>query len=643
MATQPAAQDNSDLLSGIPQQQPAAAAPQDNSDLVSGIPTPPQHWYDTAVNELGELSAGVRTGLNQTGRTGMDAVQAAFPIVQAAPGWQQSQQQTEQYADQPLNTPGRKAGDLIENIIEFAAGDEALKGASMAVKLKELGTIEQTLNKSPVLTRMLGNAVRLQTVGTAQAATHGQTGGQAVASGSLTAVGGTALEAVGEAGSKLLNLIRPSTTEVLGEQLPMLASQRAGASPVASDVASIRSEPQIAAEQIQKGQQAIENRAQAVAAQELDKLNAARRTRWEQGQGTMNLAPEAEPLPPGRQLPTGQPQLPANTGGEAAPQLEAGGQPTGITPTAQVGPYEGDFEEQSQAGAAAQPAGPQTPPARPGQPVSYIEERPPNFEPIDSQGEVQNVRSFGEAADVIRKHAAPIFQKLDDLTNGEYTRLRGIRDDAYAINDYRGVNAAEKAITDLFPTIYNKVDSLDYNAGKSAWRTSKILDAVHNEVSKAFNIQDVRLAEDAGPDVWRGISGRRLTSGVNRLVRDYGRTPLEKVIGSDGLTGLLRLGHLTQSPQAAAEFGQKVGDAANELVGGPASAAKLPGYANWMRKVLLHRMAVSPKFANAVDFAVSNRVPGAAYAPILRKMVGLSTQQQQEEQNLQQQPAAGAP
>jgi hypothetical protein len=406
----------------------------------------------------------------------------------------------------------------------------------------------------------------------------------------------------------------------------MLASQKPGASPMAESVAAIQSEPTIAAEQQQGGQRGIVNRAQRTAATELHKLNAARAARWVEGEGAMNIAPEpgASTVPTDRQLPSGQPQLPAATA-TGAPQIEGGGTPTGMATTGQVGPYEGDFAYQPEQDATPQPG--TTASTTPQQQrVKYIEEQPPNFNPIDVNKEIQGIRTFGEAADKIREHAAPIFDRFDKATDGEYVRLRNISDQAYAANDYKGVNEAEKGIDDLFDTVRGKIDRTDYSSAKSAWRSSKILDAVHDAVDKSMNVSDESLAQEAG--VWRGINGGTLMRGVNRLTRSYGTTAVSDVIGRDTLTGLTKLSALTQSPQRAAMYGQKVGDVGIAGLGGQ-RAGLIPSTIDWGRRALLHQIAINPRAGQTIDFAIKHEIPASTTAKIIATLLGQQAIQKQ--------------
>ena len=578
-----------------------------------------QHWYDTATNELKELNTGFTTGLSQTGLTAqkvIGAIPGVGPAFTRATATARAADETR--AALPMNTPGRMAGNAIENIIEFAAGDEALKGASTLMKVEKLAPLASTLKKLPPrLLDILANGARQGTVATGQSLAHGNDPTTALATGVLAGGGGAAIEGLLAGAGEVISKIKPSTTEALGETLPVLASQKPGAAPLAEETAAIGSEQKFAREQQQGSQRGIVNRAQRTAYNELEKLNAARQARWEAGEGEMNLAPETPPATAGvdRQLGTGQAQLPSATA-SAAPQLEAGTPPAGLARTNEVGPYEGDIPE-SQPG--QQPTATTQPTAQPsagGQRVSFMEEKPPNFQPIDSKAAVQNVRSFKDAANLIRQHASPIFARFDSATGGEYTRLRGILDDAYNNEDYGLVNKTEDQIDSLFDQTRGKVDRTDFRAAKSAWRSSKVLDAVHSAVSRSFNIADESLASDS--DVWRGINGGKLMNGINRLTERYGRAPLENIIGSDGLTGLTRIAALTQTPQRAAMYGQVVNEVANHMAAVTPKASGLIGQSvKEARKLFLHQIATSPTVARWAEYAAQSRIAPKIYAPLI--------------------------
>jgi hypothetical protein len=172
----------------------------------------------SATRELGNIAEGFKTALNQTGDTAMRVVGATG--LDRLPGWQQSRQQTSQIASRPLDTPAAKAGAAIENIIEFAAGDEALKGASMLTKINELKPFAEALKKSPTLTRIMTNAVKNAGLSGAQTAAHG---GDVKDVAESTAAGGLmsgVLEGGGELAGRAYRGARNAISTYAMEHLP---------------------------------------------------------------------------------------------------------------------------------------------------------------------------------------------------------------------------------------------------------------------------------------------------------------------------------------------------------------------------------------------------------------------------------------
>lgn len=271
-------------------------------DTQQGDSTPPQ----PPSSFIGDVGEGFKTALNQTGDTAMSIL--GHTGLNRLPGWQQSQQETTQRAHAPIDTKGKIAGAVIENLIEYMAGDEALKGASTLAKIKELAPVAEAFRKNPTLTRIFGNAVRAQALGTAQAAGHGASGGEAVASGALNAVGGSVLEGVGEgwrAGRAALNDLRP-TTETIAETTVPMKSAKAGGGMVAPAIKNDVVDPATT-----KVDQALETLGRRAVRRSATRSNASR-------------AQIREPLPPSRQLPApeGRPAGMSIRTGETAPTGE---------------------------------------------------------------------------------------------------------------------------------------------------------------------------------------------------------------------------------------------------------------------------------------------------------------------------------
>src|SRR5437588_2871533 len=89
-----------------------------------------------------------------------------------------------------LETKGtaETAGKIGENILEFMAGDAALKNLNLGARFAKLGKIATLLDEHPVLAKAVeigGNALRQGTVGAGQTLAHGGTAGDALTSGAI--------------------------------------------------------------------------------------------------------------------------------------------------------------------------------------------------------------------------------------------------------------------------------------------------------------------------------------------------------------------------------------------------------------------------------------------------------------------------
>lgn len=250
----------------------------------SAAPQPEQkpHWYDAIVNHTGELIPetgqvleGVKKGINETGATAMRAL-SATPFIgaglKATPGWNQSQQQTQQIADAPNDTAGKTAGYAIENIIEFAAGDELLKGLSVGQKLTKLAPLVKYLEKFPKLAEALHAGIQQGTVSTAQALAHGASAGDALKEGAIGGVTGGAVEGVAQGVTKLVEHVRPREMNIDGVKFPILRSQEANPSSL-QDFAAKPNDRGTARVQNAAGQQVIENAAKKAVDTNLGEVN----------------------------------------------------------------------------------------------------------------------------------------------------------------------------------------------------------------------------------------------------------------------------------------------------------------------------------------------------------------------------------
>lgn len=223
------------------------------------------------MKEVGDVVGGFKTALNQTGETAMNIVGKTG--LDRLPGWQRSAAETHANASRPLDTAGGKAGAVIENIIEFAAGDELLKGATILTKMNELRPFAEALKKSPMLTRILGNAIRTSAVSGGQTAVHGGSAEDALVSAAVGGAGSAALEGVPaavRAGREALHGMRPTSLNIAGGEFPVLAKGKGLNLPPVEEVAVDPASAAVDASTKTLGQRAV--------ARSLTRSNAARPT-----------------------------------------------------------------------------------------------------------------------------------------------------------------------------------------------------------------------------------------------------------------------------------------------------------------------------------------------------------------------------
>jgi hypothetical protein len=113
-------------------------------------------------------------------------------------------------------------GKAAEGMLEFMAGDDTLKGLSLADKFDTASKIAKLAETSPRVARALEigmNALRVGSVGTAQGLAKGETPGQALITGAVAGVTGGALETAAAGGQSLREaLLGGKTPEELAEE-----------------------------------------------------------------------------------------------------------------------------------------------------------------------------------------------------------------------------------------------------------------------------------------------------------------------------------------------------------------------------------------------------------------------------------------
>lgn len=259
--------------------------------------------------------------------------------------------------------------------------------------------------------------------------------------------------------------------------------------------------------------------------------------------------------------------------------------------------------------------------------VTGAEVTPARFQPVNAEEISNNVHSFGDAAEQVRAHAKPVYEKLDELSKGRFSEIRMDLTKANKAKDAKGIRTAQEKLDKILETHKDDVNAEDYQAAKDGWRDAKILDKLHNAVEGSFNGISEEMAGAGGtseralkPDALQNRIGKLLT---NKRTADE----VERVIGKEGVQNLYRSSYLVNDPalrkptmalamQVAAKLGMHAG---MKVAGGAAVEPAL---------FVLRKMATNPHVGELMDYAVRhNATPEKAAALIASAIAGFQDYQ----------------
>lgn len=267
----------------------------------------------------------------------------------------------------------------------------------------------------------------------------------------------------------------------------------------------------------------------------------------------------------------------------------------------------------------------------------------PNFSPINAAEAAQSVDNFGAARDQLQNAATPIYQKLDEVSDGEFGRLNRER----AAAGKRGDFTKQYQLEGQIRNIIDSSDGITHGERAQAtnlWSKSMVLDGLHSAVEHAANVNERYASEVAGGRV---LSGVRLQNGLNRLIKQYGQDRIESVIGQDGMENMTRMADLLNTPKGASGFKGmsmsvmhnlmhgKVGGAAGAFIGhqvGGWEGALAGSYAGAQaERWMLQQAATNPRIGQLVDYAVRNNVTPKVAAGLISSAIIQENQPPQEE------------
>lgn len=251
---------------------------------------------------------------------------------------------------------------------------------------------------------------------------------------------------------------------------------------------------------------------------------------------------------------------------------------------------------------------------------------------------VDSVGSFGDAAKKLRDAAKPVFQRLDELSDNEYSGLKGQMDAARKVmrspSSYEAqidaqskFNDAQNRIDKLFTKYGDQVGAEDLKNAQSAWKTSKVLDKIHNAVEGSFNVpKDV--ADRTGLN--RELSGNKLNARLHTLL-DKIPDQVYGAIGQEGVDNLHLLADLTSTTDKAGALNRGIDAIAKEMQTKYLGQSVVGTY-KLVRDRVIHSLATSPFLLKSLAYDLDNRTLPRLYAPLIARAISNSHKQEDEQQ-----------
>jgi hypothetical protein len=286
------------------------------------------------------------------------------------------------------------------------------------------------------------------------------------------------------------------------------------------------------------------------------------------------------------------------------------------------------------------------------------------FAPVDVEGALQHVQTFGDAAAQLRAATEPVYQTLDRVSGGDFGKWRDASQAALRVirngTTIEGIENAETRyaeanarMNDIIDHNRGAVSQGDYQAIKAAYRDSYPLQQLHAVMERMMGGVTTEETASGLPRVFTG----NVEALESFLSKDSNRADVQRVIGQDGIVNLKKLAVLmgdansvrstnTVLRETAKQLAMRMGHAGTgALIGGVVGHALGIGTeqgalggaltADGMRAVLRYA-ATNPRIGNMVEFAATHKVDPNVYGPAIASAIaavrGGGQQQQQEEE-----------
>lgn len=291
------------------------------------------------------------------------------------------------------------------------------------------------------------------------------------------------------------------------------------------------------------------------------------------------------------------------------------------------------------------------------------------FQPVNVGEAAGSVNTFGDAAAQVEGAAKPVYERLDQISNGDFNKYKEAAKQAQAVmrrtttmdayeDAQKRFTEANGAINDLIDSHRSQISFEDYMTAKNAWRDSSRLDEMHNLVERMLNGVTY---EEGAQGMPRFIERTRTKSIQDYLNKGTNQEQIEGLIGKEGVrnlknvTNLLSDSKTTRATQGLGrevymELARRAGKAGAGAFAGSVIAPHF-GLSPWQGAVggaaasdglrwILRTAAISPRIGNMLESAIRNEVSTKIAAPLIARtiaqMKGAMEPPQQEEEQPQQ-------
>lgn len=201
----------------------------------------------------------------------------------------------------------------------------------------------------------------------------------------------------------------------------------------------------------------------------------------------------------------------------------------------------------------------------------------------------ETITSFRDAAQAVESVSKPVFQKLDEISNGGFqaasNELKSANQIARRATSVADLQAAEKSaaeaqskIDKIFADSEGKIAPEDLKDARSAWRSKRILEQLHSKIDQAFDMP--QSASDIS-GATRTLDLSKLQGRLNAAFQKIPKQELETVLGKEGTRNLYELAQLGADPARAKTLGEIAQNIGQHLSAGGAGvlAGGLIGHA----------------------------------------------------------------